>query len=662
MSKSFIRLWRAERLVAGAVLIATAVFQPALVMAQSTPTSPPPATAGQPADPDRYPREDALVQINGSGQTRSVQPIKTTRTPRGHEVVADRLVVRFHDDLSDADLAEVLQKAARLGAGTARSVGKVGRAHLVDVSGATSLEDAARAFVAADPGVRSAGPDHVMRGSATPNDTDFAKQWDMNIIKAPQAWNRTLGSAQTRIAILDSGISSHPDLAGKVVASKDFIAFASGASDQWGHGTNVAGIAAATTNNALGVAGVGYNATLLNGKVIDDTGSGSVFGLADGIYWAVENGATVINMSLHGGSSCDPNPIEDLFDTGVNELRDALAYAWSQNVVLVAAASNDGNTTRHWPGACPNVIAVANTDENDKRVSSSSYGTWVDVAAPGSAIWSPASPNGVKCVNGRIGDYAICGGTSSAAPHVAGLAALVQKSCAPITAQGVVDRITSTADQIDGTGTLWQFGRINAARAVCFPKPANLHVVEQKTTSIRVGWTDMTPGRMSFEVQYRPSGTTTWKSESAAATDTVAFIDGLTPGTSYDFRVQECESPVDCSGFTNQITAKALDLYKLTVSVGSGAGKVTSTPAGISCGNGSADCTESYAPGTLVKLTAVPVLGYLFDHWEGSCTGKSAACSVTLSAARTAKAFFVKAPSEPAPPPCPPTLPNCQEQ
>jgi hypothetical protein len=167
----------------------------------------------------------------------------------------------------------------------------------------------------------------------------------------------------------------------------------------------------------------------------------------------------------------------------------------------------------------------------------------------------------------------------------------------------------------------------------------------------------MTPGGTRFDIKYRVSGSSTWLTEQGAASDTVAFIGGLTPGTSYDFKVQECDGNV-CSEFSNQLTAKALDLFKLTVSIGAGAGKVTAT--GINCGNGSTDCSEFYAPGTLVTLKPTIVDGYVFDHWEGSCSG-TGPCNITMSAARTVKAFFVPN-TEPGPPPCPPTLPNCQEQ
>ena len=227
--------------------------------------------------------------------------------------------------------------------------------------------------------------------------TRLQQQWGPQKIQAPAAWNRTHGSSSKVIAILDTGLNdqgadAHPEFAGKVLAHQDFSDSSVGTDDVFGHGTHVAGIAAALTNNNLGIAGMGFNSSLIVGKVLGDDGKGSVSQLSDGIYWAADHGATVINMSLAGDQDCSTSWWEDLFDTGRNELRDAIGYAWGKNIVLVAAAGNNGNSNQLWPAACPNVLSVANTTQTDARNSTSNFGTWVDVAAPGLPSGRPRYP------------------------------------------------------------------------------------------------------------------------------------------------------------------------------------------------------------------------------------------------------------------------------
>ncbi len=610
MSTSLFHRWGGGRSVVASLLVATALLQPAIVSAQAAPASPLPsahngALPGVPEDA-LYPRADKPIEVHRSGQTISVRPLRTAKTQRGEEVVADRLLVRFNQDVADADLTDVQRKAATLGAGTARPLARVGNAYLVDVSGAPSLEAAAKALIAADPRVRSAAPDRVVHTQETPNDPLFGQQWNMTKIEAPSAWNRTHGGQN--IAILDTGISAHPDLESKIVARKDFSGSPVGSDDINGHGTHVSGIAAAATNNALGVAGAGYNAKLMAVKVLDDTGSGPLSAITSGIYWAADNGANVINMSLAGPDDCSTSWWEDLFDTGRNELRDSINYAFGKNIVLVAAAGNDGNSNQHWPAACPNVVSVAATDQSDVRAFFSNFGTTA---------------------------------------HVAGLAALVQSSCGLTDAQSVVNRITGNADPIAGTGTEWQFGRVNALRAACFPAPTNLRLGTGGSTSVQLFWSDTTPGESRFEVGTRLSGTTVFSFTGVPANTTSFIVSGLTTGAKYDFVVRACDA-FGCSNLSNQVTVN-VGYQRLTASTSSGGGKITSQPAGINCGLGATDCSEFYAPNTVVKLTATPYMNplknieYDFDHWEGSCTGQlSSTCTLTMSSAKSAKAVFVR--------------------
>ncbi len=299
-----------------------------------------------------------------------------------------------------------------------------------------------------DPNIEYAEPNYQATAFAISNDVSLSQQWGLFKINAANAtsqsvWDVTTGNTNIKIAILDTGIEeSHSDLSGKVVGSANFTSSPT-VIDQDGHGTHVAGIAAAATNNNNGIAGTGYNASLLNAKVLDDTGSGYYSWIANGIIWAADNGANVINLSLGGPSSSFA-------------LQDAVNYAWSKGVVITAAAGNNNSSSPSYPAYYQNSIAVAATDSNDSKASFSNYGSWVDVASPGVAIYST--------VNGN--SYATWSGTSMATPFTAGLAALVWAKGTCTTNVCVREYIEKTADPIDGTGPNWKWGRINAYKAV----------------------------------------------------------------------------------------------------------------------------------------------------------------------------------------------------
>ena len=180
--------------------------------------------------------------------------------------------------------------------------------------------------------------------------------------------------SEIKVAVLDSGVANdNPDIAPKVVARANFSSGATG-EDNYGHGTTLPALWPPLTTTQ-GVAGVCPGCTILDGKVLNDSGIGSSSGLVNGINWAVSNGAKVINMSLGVRAS-------RTLETAVNN-------AWSKGVVLVAAAGNGGNQTKIYPGAYPNVIAVAATDNNDAKAPFSTYGaSWVDIAAPGANVYS----------------------------------------------------------------------------------------------------------------------------------------------------------------------------------------------------------------------------------------------------------------------------------
>jgi thermitase len=280
-------------------------------------------------------------------------------------------------------------------------------------------------------------------------------------VDAVEAWNvPTVGG--TKVAILDTGVANvHDDIAPQVVGYANFVSAdtkedpKADPEDKYGHGTHVAGIVAAKANNKIGVAGVCPDCGILDVKVLNDAGAGSSSVIANGISWAASNGAKVINMSL--GQRVSSRTLE----TAVNN-------AWNKGVVIVAAAGNAGTQAKIYPGAYPNVIAVAATDNKDNKASFSTYGKWVDVAAPGVSVYStfPNHPFVLGTQNGRHTGYDVASGTSMASPIVAGVAALVWSTPAGTANTTVRNKVESTADAISGTGTSWAHGRVNACRAL----------------------------------------------------------------------------------------------------------------------------------------------------------------------------------------------------
>ncbi len=411
-----------------------------------TPTSTPRATDdGLPAAPapplDHGDSGTRVITVERGGRSFQTVALDPAIAPDGRPMRAGSVLVKFR--------AGAAQVPAHQAAGATAIDGlRLPDSVRVQVPRATVAQ--ALAAYRARPDVEFAEPDYLVKRADTPNDPLFGQQWGMTKISAPPAWNLTHSAPSIRIAVLDCGIYSststfgpgHPDVRDKVVLERNFTT-AANADDYCNHGTHVAGIAAASTNNTLGVAGAGYDATILNGKVLDDSGTGSVSWLVNGIMWAADNGAKVINMSLGSAGAC------------LLAYQQAVDYAWDRGAVSVAAAGNDGIVGAERPANCNRVLAVAATDESDAKASFSNYGTNVDLAAPGVGILS----------TNFTGGYSSFSGTSMATPHVAGLAALVWATASSTSNQAVVDRITLSADPIGGTGSQWQYGRINAQAA-----------------------------------------------------------------------------------------------------------------------------------------------------------------------------------------------------
>lgn len=291
--------------------------------------------------------------------------------------------------------------------------------------------------------------DRIVKLVYLPNDPLRGELWGLQLIGAQQAWDKSQGSAQIKVAVLDDGIDAeHEDLKGKVVASVTI----SEDPDIGYHGTHVAGIIAAVTDNLTGVPALGFKSSLMSAKVFPKDGHAYTADVVAGVYWAADQGAKVINMSY---GSYEGSVIE----------RDAVNYAWSKGAVLVAAAGNEESRFRLYPAGYEKVIAVAATDRSDQKAYFSNYDKdWVDVAAPGVDILST--------IPGQFGAlYENMSGTSMATPHVAGLAALLFAQHPEWTNVQVREAIEKTADLLAGSRQYWAYGRINAQKALNFSVP-----------------------------------------------------------------------------------------------------------------------------------------------------------------------------------------------
>ncbi len=329
--------------------------------------------------------------------------------------------------------------------------------------------------LAADPAVEWAEVDYVAHAAdTTPDDPLFGEQWGLAKIEAPAAWDVVTGTETVVIAVLDSGLDmSHGDLSGQLwtnpgetpgngldedsntyvddVHGWDFVNDDNDPSDDNGHGTQVAGIAAAGADDGLGMAGMCWNCRVMPVKVMQISGVANYSDIAAGVYYAADKGAEVINISLGGYADS-------------TTLREAVEYAaQDKGAVVVAGAGNDGVSDPFYPAAYPEVLAVAGTDADDVKAGFSDYGAWVDVSAPGVAITTTFLG----------GDWGPAQGTSFAAPFAAGLAGLLRSQHPEWSEALVRAQMMHRADGIDAhnpgyAGQLGQ-GRLNAGAAVSQP-------------------------------------------------------------------------------------------------------------------------------------------------------------------------------------------------
>ncbi len=330
-------------------------------------------------------------------------------------------------------------------------------------AGATLVSTAGRpvadvvAALTSDPMVDAVEPNYVVQlaDAVVVNDPKTAGQYSLDQMRVRDAWSVSTGGDGI-VAVLDTGVqANHPDLAGRVLPGYDFVNDDSNAADDNGHGTWVAGIVASSANDGYGIAGISWSDKILPVKIMDRQGTGSTADLLAAISWAVDHGATVINMSVGGF------PYSQILQDAVND-------AWAEGVVLVGAAGNNFRDETFYPASFDNVISVSATQANDEFSHWSSYGAKVDMSAPGASVQTTNCYVCTYADHDSWGEHTYISGTSFATPNVAGVVALMRAAYPNDTPAQIVARLVGTVDDrgYPGWDRRYGAGRVNAYRAL----------------------------------------------------------------------------------------------------------------------------------------------------------------------------------------------------
>ena len=456
------------------------------------------------------------------------------------EYIPGKLLVKFRD-------GAVNQKQIQnMGCSIISSDSK-GRYTKIEIPSDKTVEEMVAAY-AVDPNVEFAEPVYIYRALMVPNDPYYVYQWHMPMINMEQAWDQNSGTGAV-VAVIDAGVAYEnydiyalaPDLAQtNFVQGYDFYNNDAHPNDDNGHGTHVAGTIAQSTNNALGVTGIAYNCSIMPVKVLGADGSGGTDVIANGIYYAVDNGADVINMSL---GSRYPSTL----------LEDACIYAKNNGVTIVCAAGNSGRNILEYPAAYPQCISVSSVRFDSTLAGYSTYNSAVDITAPGGDVTVDQDGDGyIDGVLQQTHDgadfqtfsYYFYQGTSMASPHVAGVAALlVSASGGSLTPDEIQTILQNSAVDLGSAG--WDieygYGLLDANAALQMVTPSNdpptanfSGTPVSGTVPLTVSFTDLsTNSPTTWNWSFGDGGTSTLENPGHTYTTTGTYTVSLTVSNAY---------------------------------------------------------------------------------------------------------------------------------
>jgi len=372
----------------------------------------------------------------------------------GAAYVSDELLFQVKAGVSQKEAAEIVQ-----GIG-ADAVSEISQIRVKRIKVPEQALERVKEALSHNPKINFVENNFLAEAVGTPNDRYYSSQWHLPKISAPLGWDISTGSSNIAIAIIDSGADpTHPDLSSKLIPGYNFVNDNADTHDAQGHGTAVAGSAAAIGNNYTGVSGVAWTNLIMPLVVVNSSYWASYYDISQAITYAADHGAKVMNISIAGSSSS-------------STLQNAVDYAWRKGAVIFASAGNYSTSSPYYPAACDKVVAVSATTSSDTLSGFSNYGNWVALSAPGESILT--TDNG--------GGYGYHSGTSFSSPIAAGLGALIMSANPSLTNAQVVEIMRQNGDDLGAPGfdPYFGYGRINVYKSLL---AATTDVPQSDTTS-----------------------------------------------------------------------------------------------------------------------------------------------------------------------------------